>query len=328
MTGATGFIGHALSRQLVDAGHQVVTIARRPERGQTLVELGVEVVKGDILEKDSMREAMSGVDGVFHIAAWYKIGAKPSDAATAEMINVGGTRNVLELMKDLKIRKGVYTSSLAVFSDTRGKLVDERYKFRGPWLTTYDKTKWKAHFEVAVPMIEQRLPLVIVQPGLVYGPADTSLVHKTWRAYLLGRLPVLPKKTAYCWSHVEDAANAHILAMERGIPGETYITGGPVHSTINAMQIAEKVSGVKAPRIHLDPVWFKAMAGIMKLVGYVARLPDLYSYEGLRTIAGATYIGRSDKAAEALGFAPRSLESGLVDTLEYEMNLIKRRVIE
>lgn len=328
VTGATGFIGSVLSRQLAEEGHEVVTIARRPDRARYLVQLGVEVVKGDILEKDSMREAMTGVDGVFHVAGWYKIGANRAETALAEKVNVGGTRNVLELMKELKIKKGVYTSSLAVFSDTRGRLVDERYKYRGPWLTRYDETKWKAHFEVAIPMIEQRLPLVIVQPGLVYGPGDPGSVHTTWQLYLRHKLFATPKRTAFCWSHVEDAAKAHILAMERGAPGETYITGGPMHTLIDALGLAERITGVRAPRLHLHPVVLKTMAAIMRVVGSVVKVPEIYTYEGLRTIAGTTYIGRSDKAAEYLGFAPRPLATGLIDTLQYEQGLVERGIVD
>src|SRR5688500_20405995 len=118
VTGATGFIGGRVARQLVEAGHQVITVARNPDRAGDLRELGVEVHMGDITDKDSLRAPMTGVDGVFHIAAWYEIGAK--DSSMAQRINVDGTRNVLETMRDLSIPKGVYTSTLAINSDTHG----------------------------------------------------------------------------------------------------------------------------------------------------------------------------------------------------------------
>src|SRR5438876_7743736 len=110
-------------------------------------------------------------------------------------VNVLGTRNVLTTMKELRIPKGVYTSTLAVFSDTRGQLVDETYRYdgKGPWLTEYDRTKWIAHYEVAEPLIREGLPLVIVQPGLNYGPGDTSEVRPTLVRYLRRRLLALPK---------------------------------------------------------------------------------------------------------------------------------------
>src|SRR5215471_13727738 len=197
VTGATGFIGGRVARQLLAAGHEVITLARTPSKAQALVALGVTVHAGDITDKESLRIPMTGVDGVFHIAAWYKIGAR--ETSQAETINVGGTRNVLEMMKELGIAKGVYTSTLAVFSDTKGQMVDESYKYTGSHLSEYDRTKWKAHYEVALPMMQAGLPLVIVQPGLVYGPGDTSAIHSSWVTYLQGKLPILPSGTTYCW---------------------------------------------------------------------------------------------------------------------------------
>src|SRR5438105_1890420 len=99
VTGATGFIGGHVARQLVDAGHQVVAIVRDPDKAAQLASIGVALHRGDITDKESMRAPMQGVDGVFHIAAWYKIGER--DKSGAEKANVQGTRNVLELMKEL-----------------------------------------------------------------------------------------------------------------------------------------------------------------------------------------------------------------------------------
>jgi nucleoside-diphosphate-sugar epimerase len=143
VTGATGFIGGRVARRLVEAGHQVVALVRTPAKANELRDGGVELVAGDITDRESMRHPMTGVDGVFHIAAWYKVGAR--DKHAAQRINVEGTRNVLELMRDLKIPKGVYTSTLAVFGDTHGQIVDENYRYDGPHLSEYDRTKWAAH---------------------------------------------------------------------------------------------------------------------------------------------------------------------------------------
>src|SRR5579883_1075660 len=182
VTGATGFVGGRVVRQLIEAGHQVVAVVRTPAKAKDLRALGVDVQQGDVTDRESMREPMRGTDGVFHIAGWYKVGVK--DKSEGEKINIQGTRNVLELMQELGIRKGVYTSTLAVNSDTHGKLVDETYHYTGPHLSEYDRTKWVAHYEVADPLIAQGLPLVIVQPGVIYGPGDTSSVHTTFVQYL------------------------------------------------------------------------------------------------------------------------------------------------
>ncbi|HLY29456.1 MAG TPA: NAD-dependent epimerase/dehydratase family protein, partial [Ktedonobacterales bacterium] len=211
VTGATGFVGGRVARQLIAANHQVVAIVRSPAKAGDLAALGVEIHQGDVTDKESMRAPMTGVDGVFHIAGWYKIGVR--DKRDGERINIQGTRNTLEMMRELGIRKGVYTSTLAVFSDTHGKLVDETYRYDGPHLSEYDRTKWVAHYEVADPMIKDGLPLVIVQPGVVYGPGDTSSVRTTFTQYLQRKLPLLPEKTAFSWAHVDDIARGHILAM-------------------------------------------------------------------------------------------------------------------
>src|SRR5688572_25446857 len=226
LTGATGFIGGRIARQLREAGPDVAALVRSPDKAEGLRALGVSLHTGDVTDRRSLRPAMEGADGVFHAAAWYVLG-RP-DRHEAERVNVGGTFNVLDVMRELRIPRGVYTSTLAVFSDTRGRLVDESYRFDGKHLTEYDRTKWLAHYHVALPMIERHnLPLVIVQPGVVYGPGDHSRVRDTFVQYLRGRLRVLPKRTAYCWSHVDDTARGHILAMEKGKPGEAYILAGP-----------------------------------------------------------------------------------------------------
>jgi nucleoside-diphosphate-sugar epimerase len=316
VTGATGFIGGRLLRQLVAGGHQVSTVARTPSKAADLAALGVEIHQGDITAKDTLHEPMRGAEGVFHVAGWYKVGVK--DKSPGEAINVDGTRNVLEVMKELGIPKGVYTSTLAVFGDTGGKVPDETFYQGGPWLSEYDRTKWKAHYEVAVPMIKDGLPLVIVQPGLVYGQGDTSNVHTTLVSYLKRQLPVAPQKTAYCWAHVDDTAQGHILAMEKGRLGESYIIAGPVYTLIEALAIIEKIAGIKGPRIRPAPWLMNMMGAMMTPLNAVMTLPETYTPEGLRSIAGVTYLGSNEKAKRELGFAPRTLEEGMPETLVWE----------
>jgi nucleoside-diphosphate-sugar epimerase len=325
VTGATGFIGGRVARQLLAAGHEIVALVRTQSKAQDLVTEGVKVHVGDITDKESLRIPMTGVDGVFHIAAWYKVGVR--DTSQAETINVGGTRNVLEMMKELGIHRGVYTSTLTVFSDTRGQMVDESYTYTGPsFLSEYDRTKWKAHYEVAKPLMQSGLPLVIVQPGLVYGPGDTSIIHQGWVNYLHGKLPILPSGTMYCWTHVDDTAHGHLLAMERGKVGESYIIAGPKYSVVEAFTLAEQISGVRAPRLHPAPWMMKALASMIGLLDALFPLPEPYSAESIRSSAGVSYLGSNEKAQRELGYAPRTLEQGLPETLEYEMHQLGMRV--
>ncbi|MBI3975938.1 MAG: NAD-dependent epimerase/dehydratase family protein [Armatimonadetes bacterium] len=323
VTGATGFIGGRVARQLAVAGHEVRALVRDPKKAADLAALGIRLHRGDITERASLREPMSGVDGVFHIAGWYKIGAR--DRRPAERINVEGTRNVLEVMRDLGIPKGVYTSTLAVFSDTGGRVVDETYRHDGAWLSEYDRTKWAAHYEVAEPMIRQGLQLVIVQPGMVYGPGDTSSLRDSFVQYLRGRLPMTPQRTAMCWAHVDDTARGHLLAMEKGRPGESYIIAGPAHTLRELFELAEQITGIPAPKRHPSPATLRALARVADVVGSILPLSGTFTREGLRVIAGVTYLGSSDKASRELGFTPRSLAEGLRETLTHEMALLGLR---
>jgi len=322
LTGASGFVGGQVARQLVKAGHQVAAVVRDPHKASDLAGLGLELYQGDVTEKESMRAPMTGADGVFHIAGWYKIGAR--DTSPAWPVNLEGTRNVLELMRELHIPKGVYTSTLAINSDTGGRQVNENYRFRGEHLSLYDRTKAEAH-ALAEEFIRAGLPLVIVQPGLVYGPGDTSAFRVALLQYLRRRLPLLPQKTAYSWGYIEDVAQGHILAMQKGVAGQNYFICGPSHTLIEAMQIAESISGVPAPRLHAPPGMLKAASGLMGIVGKVVPLPETYTREGLRITAGVTYLGDNAKARRELGYAPRSLEAGLRVTLAHEMHLLGMR---
>ena len=325
VTGATGFIGGRVARQLIEAGQQVIAPVRTPAKAKDLADLGVTVVQGDVTDKESMRQAMTGVDGVFHLAGWYKIGVK--DKSMGVSINVDGTRNVLELMKELNIAKGVYTSTLAVNSDTHGRVFDESYRHEddGHWVSEYDHTKWRAHYEVAEPMVKEGLPLVIVMPGLVFGPGDTSTIHETFVQYLRRKLPMVPEKTTYCWAYVDDIARGHILAMEKGKPGENYIIAGPVARVVDILAMAEKITGVPAPRLHPSLGTVRAMAAVMGMLEKVVPLPATYSAEGLRVIA-ATYLGSNEKAKRELGYTLRPLEEGLRETLFYEMRQLGMQV--
>src|SRR2546426_3535707 len=307
VTGATGFIGTRLVRRLHEAGHAVDALARDPAKAGDLTRIGVRVHKGDITDKDSMRRPMAGVDGVFHLAAWYKIGAK--DKSPAVRSNIDGTRNVRELREERGIGKGEYTTPFAILGDTKGQVVDESYRHNGPWLSEYDRTKWVAHYEVAEPMMKRGLPLVIVQPGVTYGPGDPSAMGITLREYLERKLRGGPKVSAYRWGHVEDTAAAHLLAMERGRAGESYIIAGEPKTLIDAVEMAERITGIPAPRMRPSP-------------GFVRFLAAVTRSEMLRVGAGATYLGSNAKAKRELGLRHRPLEEGLRETLLAEMRAL------
>ncbi len=315
VTGGTGFIGHRLVRQLRAAGHEVVALVRDMERAADLRALGADLVRGDITDPTSLPAPMVGADGVFHLAAWYHLGAR--DSSAAYRINVEGTRNVLDAAGAAAVPKVVYTSTIAVFGDTHGQVVDEDYRMEGPWLSEYDRTKWLAHYQVALPAAEAGLPLVIVQPGIVYGPGDHSQVGSVLRDYLRRRLPVIPPQGG-CWSHVGDSAAGHVLAMERGRPGRAYVLAGPCMMWKDVLSLAEEITGIPAPRITLPPWAARAASWAMKPVAAIVPVPETYHPETLRVGAGSTYFADDTRARREIGWAPRPVRDGLRTTLERE----------
>jgi nucleoside-diphosphate-sugar epimerase len=316
ISGATGFVGGVLARKLREQGHAVHASVRNPEKTQELQALGVKLFKGDVTDKESLRAGMTGVDGVYHVAGWYKVGAK--DKRDGERVNIHGTRNVLELMQELKIPRGVYTSSLVVNSDTKGKVVDESYHFSGKHLSEYDRTKARAH-EIANEFIAKGLPLIIVMPGVMYGPGDTSILRTNIIDFLKGNLPMLPSQSGYCWAHVEDAVQSHILAMEKGQPGQTYIIAGEPITVTDAFKLASQITGRRAPMTVPNQI-LKVMA--LLVTPFDAILPEIYTSEGLRVIAGVTYWGDNSKAKRELGFTTRPFREGWEETLRHEMKLL------
>lgn len=316
VTGATGFVGGVLAKKLREAGHEVRASVRSLEKAKDLQALGIKLYKGDVTDKESMREPMTGVDGVFHVAGWYKIGTK--DKSDGERVNIQGTRNVLELMQELKIPKGVYTSTLAINSDTLGQLVDESYHFTGRHLSEYDRTKAVAH-EIANEFIAKGLPLVIVQPGTIYGPGDTSTVRTNLISLLKEQLPLIPDQTAFCWGYVDDIVQGHILAMEKGKVGESYIIAGEAYKAADAFKLAAQISGKRAPMIG-SPIIAKVMSILATPFDKI--LPETYTSEGLRIIAGVTYLGDNGKAKRELGYNPRPFRDGWTETIRHEMKLL------
>jgi nucleoside-diphosphate-sugar epimerase len=319
LTGATGFVGGSVARQLLAAGHSVRAIVRTPSKAADLTRIGVELVPGDVTDKNSMRTPMTGVDGVYHIAGWYKIGVR--DRQTAVGVNIDGTRNVLELMDELGVARGVYTSTLAVNSDTHGQVVDETYRFAGRHVSLYDETKAEAH-RIAESFIARGLPLVIVQPGLIYGPGDTSGVRTTFLQFLQRKLPVVPRQTAYSWGHIEDVARAHLQAMARGQTGRNYHICGPSHTLEYAIDLASEITGVPAPRIRVGPGVLRAASRLTQLVEPILPFPPAYTSEGLRVVGGVTYLGDNTRARTELGCEFRPLREGLAETLKHELELM------
>lgn len=320
VTGGTGFIGTNVVEQLVDEGHEVITATRSRSNANHLPD-EVEVVEADITDKESLREPMRGVDGVFHMAAWFYIGPGPQNRETARRINVEGARNVFELIDELDIPKGVYTSTIGVFGDTNGDVVDETHRPDDPGLCVYFRTKWRAHYEVAEPMIEDGLPLVVVQPGGVFGPGDKEYgsVRSPFFDWFQGDLPMLPRGLILPYDYVEDTARAHLLAMEEGTTGEEYIIASEPRQTIDIFAQAAEMTGRSPPRT-VSPVLFQFLAKVMRPVEMLTTPPRGLEPEVFRTYGGTEIRVDNSKGKRELGIEHRPFEEGLREYLEWELD--------
>jgi nucleoside-diphosphate-sugar epimerase len=318
VTGGTGFIGGAVVRQLRGRGDEVVCLVRSPAKATAVVELGCETVAGDLSDVKAIRDGMEGCDAVIHAAAIYEVGIPVSQRQAMRDANVGGTERVLGAARDAKIAKVVYVSTVGIFGNTGGKVVDETYEHPGKGFTScYEETKWEAH-QVAKRLIAEGLPCTIVQPGGVYGPGDTSSIGELLNQFLSGKMPLMPfPELGICLSHVEDIAAGILLGLDKGKPGEAYVISGPATTVREAIGVVAGVTGKKAPKHAIPVPLMKAMIPIGPLVGKLMGQPPNLR-ELISSADGVTFWAGYDKAERELGYQPRGLEEGLRATLEVE----------
>jgi dihydroflavonol-4-reductase len=317
VTGGTGFIGGVIVRQLRDRGDDVVCLARNPEKGKAVAALGCELVAGDLSDEAALRSGMEGCDAVIHAAAMYEVGIPAKQRPAMYEANVTGTERVMEAALAAKIPRIVYVSTCGVFGNTHGKVVDETYEHpEGSFTSYYEETKLEAHKIVKRMIAERDLPAIIVQPGGVYGPDDTSQVADLLEEFFAGKLVLMPfPKLGICMSHVEDIAAGVVLALDKGKLGEIYVISGPATTMRGAIEAVAKASGRKAPKRDLPTPLMKALIPIGPLVGKMMGQPPNLR-ELISSADGATFWASYEKAERELGYSPRGLDEGLRQTLE------------
>lgn len=317
VTGGTGFIGGEIVRQLRDRGDEVVCLVRSPEKAAKLRELGCDLVRGDLSGEAAIRQGMAGCEAVIHAAAMYEVGIPAKQRPSMWNANVAGTERVMRAALAENVPRIVYVSTVGIFGNTHKQVVDESYENPETDFTSYyEETKLEAHKRVQRMIDEQELPAIIVQPGGVYGPGDTSQVADLLEQFFAGKLPLMPfPELGICMSHVEDIACGVLLALHRGGLGETYVISGPVTTMREAIETVARVSGRKAPKRALPTSLMKAMIPIGPLVGKVMGQPPNLR-ELISSADGVTFWASYDKAQRELGYSPRGMEEGLRQTLE------------
>jgi nucleoside-diphosphate-sugar epimerase len=314
VTGGTGFIGSRVVQRLRDRGDEVVVLARRPE---TAAGLDADVEQGDLSDADAIRRGMEGCQAVFHIAADYRVGMAASKQDSMRDSNVAGTERVLDAAADAGVEKIVYVSTINIFGNTNGRTVDESYRRdeADGFVSTYDETKYRAHL-IAEQRAAEGAPIVIVQPGGVYGPGDHALVGQMIDQASTGKLPAKAfPELGLNMVHVDDVADGIMLAYDKGTPGESYVLGGEITTQGDLIDKAAAIGGKKPPRMTVPPVLLKAMIPVGRWVGPPMGLPPNFR-EMISAAHNVTYWAKDDKARQELGYQPRDLDTGLRDTIK------------
>ena len=312
VTGASGLVGSHIARQLVQRGDQVRVTTRPRSRLGNLTGLDVEHVECDVLDRRAVRRAMRGVERLFHVAGLTNLRA---DADTLFRINVQGTTTVLEEALAAGVERCVYTSSVAAVGPApRGSTADERQVFRaGRYGLPYINAKHEAEKE-ALRIGGLGLPVVVANPAHVFGAGDvyhssTELVRRFLRreipAYVDGALNIVD---------AEDVARGHVLADERGTPGERYILGNRNFTLDRLFADLGRLSGVEPPAVKLPLAAAIALARSLELNPLLDRPPITV---GEVRAASLWWSFRSTKAKRELGYKPAHHEDTLQNTIDW-----------
>ena len=307
VTGATGFIGGNLVRQLLKQGYQVRVLVRKGSNQRNIEGLDVDVVVGDLRDRDSPEKAVEGCDVLFHVAAAYTFWS-PNPKVIYET-NVTGTENILLAARSKGIKKVVYTSTESTIGITDGCLGTEEMETNHDCLPGhYKKSKYLAE-KLALKMYQEGLPLVVVNPTMPIGPGDIkpTPTGQVIVDFLNGKMPACVN-TGLNVVDVEDVARGHILALEKGQIGGRYILGNKNLTLREIFTILEQITGIKAPRFDI-PIWLAlGAAHIDEFVsGRVFRHPPRIPLAAVRAACKFRHFDCS-KAVSELGFPQTPVE--------------------
>jgi dihydroflavonol-4-reductase len=311
LTGASGFVGAAVMRALIGAGYEVRALVRAP--GSFHPPSGVITCSGDITDLASTIAAASGCDAVIHCAADYRLSLRPADAARMIAVNVGGTANVLRAAQASGVKRVVHCSTVGTLAFQRsGKVCTENDRARSPATLAgpYKRSKWAAERLVLGPA-SAGLEVVVVQPSTPVGggdhrPTPTGL---TIRDFLMGRIPAVVD-TGLNLVAVEAVARGHLLALERGRPGQSYILGDRNLTLRQVLSQVAEIAGVRPPRWRLPLGLAMAVAFSSEAWGRLQDRPPAISLTSVRMAAHPMYVD-SAQAREELGWDSGDLDAAL-----------------
>ncbi|KLU25486.1 hopanoid-associated sugar epimerase [Caballeronia mineralivorans] len=317
VTGASGFVGSAVARIARERGFDVRVVIRKTSSRQNLEGLDAEVVIGDMRDETSMRAAMKGVRYLLHVAADYRIWAR--DPGEIERANLEGTEATMRAALAEGVERIVYTSSVATLKvSPAGEIVDETKPAQAhQTIGAYKRSKVLAERAVERMVANDGLPAVIVNPSTPIGPRDVKPTP-TGRIIVeaaTGKIPAFVD-TGLNLVHVDDVANGHFLALERGVIGERYILGGENLSLQQMLADIAGLAGRKPPTIKLPRGPLYPLALGAELYAKFSGKEPFVTVDGLRMSKNKMYF-TSAKAERELGYRARPYGEGLSHALDW-----------
>ncbi|HXD46454.1 MAG TPA: hopanoid-associated sugar epimerase [Pseudolabrys sp.] len=316
LTGASGFVGSAVARRLRAAGFPVRALVRATSPTAHLSDLGLDFVTGDLRDAEAVRRAMVGARHLFHVAADYRMWARNPDEMT--QTNVAGTRLLMEEAMRAGVERVVYTSSVATLAArTDGVSADETMPLtEDKAIGVYKRSKVAAERAVEA-LIAQGLPAVIVNPSTPIGPRDVKPTP-TGRIIVeaaSGRMPAFVD-TGLNMVHVDDVAEGHVLAFERGRIGERYVLGGQNASLAEILATVAETVGRRPPRIRIPRKALMPFAHVSEAVARVTGREPMLTLDGLRMSKNKMFFS-SAKAERELGYRARPYRAGITDAVAW-----------
>lgn len=308
VTGANGFTGSHLVRLLFKRGDSVAGLVRSTSNLSRLSDCPIELVYGDITDREALKQAMTGVDVVFHTAAYVELGIV--NEAEMERVNVEGTRAVVEVAQLLNVPRMVYCSTIGIFGDTQGKVINETFqRTQTGFSSAYDRTKYEAQ-QLVDRAAQQGLSVVSVMPSGIFGSDDPHFMP-VLNSFRQGRLKVWAgggRVTGIV--HVDDLAEAMILAAEQGKPGDYYIISAGDLTTREMFAIFSQQTGIPAPS-EAPEFLVRMVARVLDRLGRSFSWQPPIDNERVHYVYDRCVRVDGSKARRELGWKPRSPEQVL-----------------
>ena len=317
VTGATGFVGCHVVRKLLARRERVRVLARRQSPLQVLQGLDVERVTGDLTDRESIRQAIEGCRWVYHVAADYRLWAP--DPSVLYQANVEGTRNVLEAARAARVERIVYTSTVGAVGiphNGAGPGNEATPVALQDMIGHYKRSKFLAEQEAAA-AAKGGVPVVIVNPSTPVGSMDVKPTPTGQMIvdFLNGRMPAYVE-TGLNLIDVEDVAEGHLLAMEKGQVGQRYILGHQNLTLKEILEMLSSVSGLPAPTVRLPRAAALGLAAVSTGLSYLTKRPPRIPLEGVR-MAGKKMFFDSSKAVRELGLPQNPVEEALTKAVAW-----------